>query len=333
MGNFFEDIWGTMFGSSPEKRRLDWADQGPITTQNFMDSQIAAYWQAIFEQEQQNRDRFKLYEEQHAQEIGRLDSAQETLRNRLASMKENLLQQRDTQYGEIEKMYNEQGEQIANTHDAARGSAEVQSARRGFLGTTVAQDRQESLYQREDASNRKNSEWRSDNRATANNAYNNAVAQADVSIGGQIAGLEAQKGEADRALTTFKESLYRQFPVQMSAVPQMQYDALKQLYGTDWDGMEIITKAGQPGMVQQQLGSMFSGMLTGGVNAAIGGLGGQIGSMFGGMGGGNPYGSGAQAYSMGGGVITGPGFDAGTGGWMDDIYGSYQPIGGSWSPS
>lgn len=280
MGNFFEDIFGQMFGSSPEKRRLEWADQGPITTENFGNAQIAAYWQAIFEQEQQNRDRFQLYEEQHEKEIGRLSSAQDTLRARLASMTANLKEQRDTQYGEIENMYNDQAEQIADTHDAARGSAEVQSARRGFLGTTVAQDRQESVTAREDSSNRKNSEWRGDNRNRANNAFNNAVSQANTTIGGQISGLEAQKGQADRALTTFKENLYRQFPVQMSAVPQMQLDNARALFGTDWEGMEITTKAGQAGQVQNQLSSMFTGMISGGVNSAIGGLGGMFGNMF-----------------------------------------------------
>ena len=313
MGNFFEDIFGQMFGSSPEKRRLEWADQGPTTTKNFGEANVAAYWQAILEQEQQNRDRFALYEEQHGKEIGRINSAQVTLKERLASMKENLAGQRDSMYGDIQEMFTEQGETISDTHDAARGSVETEMWRRGFGGTTVAKDREDSLTAREDTSNRKNSEWRGSQRDKANSVYTNAVAQADTTFGQQIAGLEAQKGQADRALTSFKENLYRQFPVQMSAVPQMQLDNARALYGTDWEGMEITTKAGQAGQVQDQLSSMFTGMISGGVNAAIGG----VGSMFSGMGGQpNFTGIGGMGSSP-----MGPSYSG-----EANVYSNYQPI-------
>ena len=269
MGNFFGDLVDMWFGSDQETRALPWATEGPGVVENYGQSQIDAYWAYIAQSQAQNLIRMGLYESGHADEMSRLQGSEDSLLSNLNALKADILAQRDQTYGNIQTEYNQQFGDIEDMADEARGTQEVSDARRGLFGSTAHDSAQRGHDKREGTAKNDLGEWRSGQRNQADNAYSQGINAGQRNYDAGISQINMQRQEADRALTSFRDQLYRENPVQMSMVPQLEYNMWNQLYATDWPGQQVVTQQATPGL--------FSTGLNAAISAGMGALGANAG--------------------------------------------------------
>tara|TARA_R100000664_G_scaffold34225_1_gene55297 strand:+ start:3053 stop:4030 length:978 start_codon:yes stop_codon:yes gene_type:complete len=262
MGNFFDDIWGSLFGTDEETRTLPWSTEGPAVVQNYGQSMIDAYWQYIAESQLQNIQRMAMFQSGYENELATITDSEDALLQNLDALKSDLLAQRDTTYADIETMYGDQNTSIEEMADQARGTQEVADARRGLLGSTAHDSKIRGHDKAESEAKNELNQWRSSERNKANNTYTTGINSGQAQYDSGMQQLSARRQDAERALTTFQDQLYRENPVEMSMVPQLEYNMWNQLYATDWPGQQVVTQAATPGLLSGSLEALLGSAMS-----------------------------------------------------------------------
>ena len=264
--SFFGDIWDGIFGSDEESVELPGATMMPYYWQQSADAQTAAYWNYIANFQAAHMTRLNEARVSHADEISRYDSAEVGIQQDLDALKAQLGAQRDQAYGEIQAEYNQQNTQIEDMADEARGTQEVQDARRGMFGSTAHDSKMAGHDKREGEAKTELSDWRGRERSNVQNQYNSSLVAAQNNSNQQLAAIAARRADADRALAIMEESINQQFPVQMDASWQIANELNMNLAGFHPSQYNYVTDPGQPGL----LGTL--------INSTVGSLGGALGT-------------------------------------------------------
>jgi hypothetical protein len=264
--SFFGDIWDGIFGSEEETVTLPGASMMPQYWQWGADAQTAAYWEYIKNFQAAHTTRLNEVRASHADELSRYDGAEAQIQADLASLKAQLGAQRDTAYSDIQAEFTQQNTQIEDMADEARGTQEVQDARRGMFGSTAHDSKIAGHDKREGEAKTELNEWRGRERSNVDNQYNSSLVAAQSNSTSQLNQISANRADADRALAIMEESINQQFPVQMDASWQIANQLNMNLAGYHPSQYEYVTDPGQPGL--------FGSLL----NSTVGALGGAVGT-------------------------------------------------------
>ena len=268
-----------LFGEQPEYYQLPWQTYGQ-----------QAYKEYGLETNQAFYDWADQYNQQAADLYGQAQSAydaslehynlgmadvQSGLDAEMASLDASLGllgERRDASFGEIDRQYGSQREDLLEQANQARGSASVRRARTGMLGTTAASADQRRIDRQETDSLSDLSDWKSTQRRSIEGDY-----------AGNAAQIERYKQDAQRAATGMQanlrqglvgaeQNLFQQnaaiaqaFPHLMDPMPQFNFELQQAMQTTNWPGLNAMNDPGSPGLITDMFLPSFAGMLGAGL--------------------------------------------------------------------